>query len=334
MPRTNTEPMTLEQELRFDPVCGDPRWYDAARERSPFQDRVDPAGSVDLPVDLLREVPRDSVFEEFTPEGATEFPGGPRALGLPRPRRLRRFDGTPVIPTNVTQIFNGESRQLFWDTGTPWARIGRVAIGDGTWGTAALVGRSTIVTAAHVVDSAWSPGGPVTGNPTFTPAMNGGGSALGSEWVANIVGIAAWEQFVGTDGYDMAVCQLDQPFGDWLGFFGARAYDDDWEDGHYWSHVGYPWDLSPAGTRPSYELGISVEDDDSDDYDTLELETEADGGSGQSGGPLWGRWEQGGRQVIGVLSGIEDNVAEAKNVLFAGGQGLVSLVSWARSTWG
>lgn len=112
------------------------------------------------------------------------------------------------------------------------------------------------------------PGEPVTGNPTFTPAKNGGTSALGANWVANIVGIAAWAQFDGVGGYDMAVCQLDQPFGDPLGYFGARAYDDDWEDGHYWAHVGYPWDLSPAGMRPSFELGISVEDDDSDDFDT------------------------------------------------------------------
>lgn len=333
MPRSD-RPMTFDEEIRLEPACGEPGWYDVARERHPWRDRVDPAGSIDLPIDLLRQVPSDTVFEDFTPDGAPDFPGGPRAMHLPGRRRLRRFDGTPVIPTNVTQIFNGESRQLFFDTGSPWARVGRVALSDGTWGSAALIGRFSIITASHVVESFWSPGGPVTGNPTFTPAMNGGTSALGAGWVANIVGIAAWEQFVGVDGYDMAVCQLDQPFGDWLGFFGARGYDDDWEDDSFWTHVGYPWDLSPAGTRPSFESGISVFDDDSDDYDTLELETEADGGSGQSGGPLWGRWEQGGRQIIGVMSGIEDNVAEAKNVLFAGGQGLVSLVTWARSHWG
>jgi hypothetical protein len=326
--------MTFEQEIGLEPVYGDPRWHDVARDRAPWQDRVEPAGCVDLAVDLLTQVPGDTVFEESVPDGALDVPSGPRAMHLPGRRRLRRFDGTPVVPTNVTQIFNGESRQLFWDTGTPWARIGRVALPDGTWGTAALVGRFSVVTAAHVVESFWSPGGPVNGPVTFTAAQNGGGSALGSGWVANVIGIAAWEQFVGIDGYDMAVCQLDQPFGDWLGFFGARGYVDDWEDGAYWTHVGYPWDLSPAGTRPSYEAGISVFDDDSDDYDTLELETEADGGSGQSGGPLWGRWEQGGRQIIGVLSGIEDNFAEDKNILFAGGQGLVSLVGWARSNWG
>jgi hypothetical protein len=171
------------------------------------------------------------------------------------------------------------------------------------------------------------------GTVTFTPGMFDGSSVLGAGWTANVIGIAAWEQFVDQDGYDMAICQLDQPFGSWLGYFGYRTYNDDWEDLPVWAHAGYPYDLSAFGNRPCYELGISVNDDDSDSYDTLELETKADIASGQSGGPLWGRWTNGGRQIIGTLSGREDNTAEAKNSLFAGGNGLSRLCRWGRDNW-
>src|SRR5262249_13424565 len=149
----------------------------------------------------------------------------------------------------------------------------------------------------------------------------------------NIIGIAAWESTTEQQGYDMAICQLDQPMGDWLGAFGAETYDDDWEDLSVWAHAGYPYDLSLGGNRPSYELGIAVRDDDSDSYDNLEVETQADIASGQSGGPLWGVFD-GQRKIIGTLSGKEDNFAEAKNSLFAGGNGLVSLIKWGRDNWG
>jgi hypothetical protein len=119
----------------------------------------------------------------------------------------------------------------------------------------------------------------------------------------------------------MAICQLDRPMGDWLGFFGCRTYDGDWEDMSVWTHAGYPYDKSMGGVRPTFELGISVVDDDSDSYDTLEVETKADIGSGQSGGPLWAVFSGGQRQIIGTLSVREDNFGEPKNSLFAEGTG-------------
>lgn len=327
-------PLTLEEELELGDQIGEANWFDLNRLRHPAQDRPEPAGSVGLETGLLKDGMVHSI-EEWTPDNAEVIVGGPRSLGHPKRAMLRRFNGSPVEPaTNFTQIYDGESRQVYSTTSVPWVRIGQLNTSLSGNGSAALVGRSTILTAAHAVERSWSPGGPVLGTVTFTPGMFKGTSTLGPGWTANVIGIAAWEQFVGQAGYDMAICQLDQPFGSWLGHFGYRTYDDDWEDLNIWSHAGYPYDLSRSGNQPCYELRISVHDDDSDSYDTLELETRADIASGQSGGPLWGRWRDGGRQIIGTLSGREDNFAEEKNSLFAGGNGLSRLCRWGRDNWG
>jgi V8-like Glu-specific endopeptidase len=326
-------PLNLDQELKLGDQVGEPNWFDINRLRRPVHGRAEPAGSVGLKADLLEGEMVHSI-PEWSPDNAQVLVGGPRSLGRPRPVMLRRFNGSPVEPALFTQIYDGESRQVYSTASAPWVRVGQLNTSLSGSGSAALVGRSTILTASHVVKNSWSPGGPVLGTVTFTPGMFDGTSVLGASWTANVIGIAAWEQFVGQDGYDMAVCQLDQPFGDWLGYFGYRTYDDDWEDLRVWSHAGYPYDLSASGSRPCYELGISVHDDDSDSYNTLELETRADIASGQSGGPLWGRWTNGGRQIIGTLSGREDNFAEEKNSLFAGGNGLSRLCRWGRDNWG
>ncbi len=325
-------PADTRSDFDLQERLGEAHWFDVNRGRGSESREIDPAGCVPLAEELLEA--RDlRPAEEWAPDNVFDPIGGARPIGRVRPRMLRRFDGTPVEPAVFTQIYNGESRGLYRPDAAPWVRIGQITTRTGR-GSAALIGRNTVITAAHVVSDSWSSGGPVVGSPTFTPAMFNGASTLGRSWVANIVGVAAWEQFVGQDGYDIAICQLDQPMGEWLGYFGYRGYDDDWEDLAVWTHAGYPYDLSPNGDYPSVEYDIKVEDDDSDKYDTVELETKADIASGQSGGPLWARFRNGGRQITGVLSGREDNFAEPKNSLFAGGNGLVSLARWGRDNWG
>jgi V8-like Glu-specific endopeptidase len=325
-------PLTIDQELKLGDQNGEQDWFDLNRLSNPQRDLPKPGCGVALDVKML-ENERIHSIDDWSPKNA-HIIGGPRSLGRPQPVMLRRFNGSLVEPAIFTQIYDGESRQVYSTTSAPWVQIGQLNTSLSGSGSAALVGKSTILTASHVVKDSWTPGGSILGTVTFTPGMFDGTSVLGSAWTANVIGIAAWEQFVGQDGYDMAICQLDQLFGEWLGYFGYRTYDDDWEDLHVWSHAGYPYDLSESGNRPCYELGISVHDDDSDSYDTLELETRADIASGQSGGPLWGTWTNGGRQIIGTLSGREDNFGEKKNSLFAGGNGLSRLVQWGRGNWG
>lgn len=326
-------PLTIEQQRGLGDQLGEPNWFELNRLLAPEKERPKPAGCVALDVSMLA-LERIHSIDDWSPKNAQVIVGGLRSPERPRPPVLRRFNGAIVEPALFTQIYQGESRRVYSTTGAPWVRVGQIGTSLDGNGSAALVGKSTILTASHVLRNSWVPGGPVSGTVTFTPGMFDGTSVLGPTWTANVIGIAAWEHFVEVDGYDMAICQLDQPFGSWLGYFGYRTYVDAWEDLPVWAHAGYPWDLSASQSRPCYELGISVHDDDSDRFDTLELETRADIASGQSGGPLWGRWRNGGQQIIGTLSGREDNFAEKKNSLFAGGNGLSRLVKWGRDNWG
>ena len=44
--------------------------------------------------------------------------------------------------------------------------------------------------------------------------------------------------------FDYVVCVMDSRIGDILGYPGYRTYDNTWNDGDYWQHMGYPSDLS------------------------------------------------------------------------------------------
>lgn len=326
-------PLSLLEQVKQEQRIGEPDWFNKRRQAYSSAGTSKAAGGIVLPLDLLKDNKSVSLLP-MVPDEAPVFLGGPRTVGRPQSKPLKRFSGKKVTPANFTQIYNGDGRQIYYDTSFPWVCVGQLLTPGGNWGTASLVGKRTILTASHVLSGLWSPGGTITGPITFVPAMFGGTSILGRDWSANVIGITAWESTTNVDGYDMAICQLDKPMGEWLGAFGCRAYDDDWEDLSVWTHAGYPYDLTLSGNQPCYELSIAVQDDDSDSYDTLEVETEADIASGQSGGPLWGVFDGGKHQIIGTLSGREDNFLEAKNSLFAGGNGLVRLVGWGRDNWG
>jgi V8-like Glu-specific endopeptidase len=266
----------------------------------------------------------------FVPPEA-EMEPTPHLVGPPPRQVLRRFSGRRVIATTEQFIVSSDNRTIYSDPSYPWCCIGQISTPSGR-GTAALVGETFVLTASHVLAGLWAADQPLTQAITFTPGMFGGTSVLGPDWTANVTGIAAWKQIRGVVGYDVAICKLDQPMGDWLGYFGCRSYNSTWEGHALWEHAGYPYDLSMNGDEPCYQFGITVDDDDTDDYDTVELETNADTASGQSGGPLWAVFKDGGNQIIGVLSGNEDGTLETSNV-FAGGNGLVNLVTWGRQTW-
>jgi V8-like Glu-specific endopeptidase len=322
-------PLSRAERARLRPKLADPEWFNVRRAARPGPEHHKPAGGVLLPKDLLKGG-MGEVNAELIPPEAEESPT-PRIVGRAPRKLLRRFSGKRVIPANDTWIEGSDDRKIFSDSSVPWCRIGQLLTPTGR-GTAALAGENFVLTASHAVAGLWTPGQPLTQSITFVPAMFGGTSLLGPTWTAQVTGIAAWQEINDVVGYDVALCQLDQPMGDWLGYFGSRGYDEDWEGNAYWAHVGYPYDLSPNGDEPCYQLDITIDDDDDDDFDTVELETDADIASGQSGGPLWAIFKDGGRQIVGVLSGRDDDFLESSNV-FAGGNGLNNLVTWGRNNW-
>lgn len=274
---------------------------------------------------------------------------------------LRRKSGAKVQPHGV---FNHDDRAAFLPVGYPWHCVGRVFknFGDGWQGsaTATLVGSRTVLCSAHMIPWEQWEGGRVSimflpgyfSSPSISSTLLGANGRATSSFVTDVWGYNVTDRA----GWDIAVMRLADPLGDWLGTFGARTYNDDWEDDPRWTLVGYPTEfgyrtttitigsfpyflpiitsIQTDGNLPTRQFGISVEDDDTDGS-ALELEHHADTSPGNSGGPLFGHWPN-GPYVIGVESGPEiTNTPFTTSIIniAAGGNAMVNLVNWARKNW-
>lgn len=242
-------------------------------------------------------------------------------------RRLVRRNGTRVRPELVIDVDN---RSPYVPNSYPFSLVGRLFVwADAAspnwsgWGTAALLGVRTILTASHVV-----PWGSSNWKALFVPGYYDSGSIHGAwaaSWVTNAHGYASHSQ-----GDDMAVMRLDVPLGNSLGWFGFRTYDSAWEDESRWTLPGYPWDKD-WGNRPWLHLNFPIIDDDNDGAG-VELEYRADTEGGQSGAPVFG-WFNGSPDVVGAHSGGEENFGEPRQNVAAGGNALTNLLHWGRNNW-
>jgi V8-like Glu-specific endopeptidase len=124
--------------------------------------------------------------------------------------------------------------------------------------------------------------------------------------------------------YDYVVIVLDRPIGNSTGWLGAKSYSDSWDGGAYWTHAGYPGDLT--GTqRPTYQTGIALDGDFWSADDNESMTHKADIWPGQSGGPFWGYWD-------GAPYAVATQSAHNPSENFAsGGSDLVNLVIRARN---
>ena len=166
----------------------------------------------------------------------------------------------------------------------------------------------------------------------FVPAYYDGTSTSGSGVYSYVETYRGYEPH--GQGDDIAILKLYTPLGDALGYFGAKTYNDDWEDGNYWTKCGYPSAVS-SGQRPSRITWFPIIDDDNDGAG-VELEYHADGSGGDSGGPVFGWWND-LPYIIGAHSGGEEEYefpfSIIKNNVSAGGSILPNLINWGRSNW-
>lgn len=290
----------------------------------------------------MKMLPRAKVEKETYAEikpGIPEWSGityhakvsGPREKQL-----LTRISGKKVTPH---YLFGADNRQVYFPNGYPWRCVGKVEVWyiiGANWvffgsGTGALVGDNIMVTASHMFP--WFVGALGWGwAMKFTPAYYDGSSTYGS-------GVYSWCE-VGQgyrdhdQGDDMIVMKLYTPLGNSLGWFGSKTYNDDWEDGNYWTKCGYPGAVS-SGQRPSRIMWYPIVDDDWDGAG-LELEYKADSSGGDSGGPVFGWWDS-GPHLVGVHSGGEEEYhfpfSIVKNNVAAGGSILPNLIIWAQNNW-
>ena len=294
-----------------------------------------------LPVTRLGKIPAKKTSRKATSESTllghcpdwADFVYHPKLSSVRHVEPLRRRSGARVIPHIV---FGQEDRRVYYPVGYPWHCIGYVS----SWtnpsnpspqmeGTGALVGPNVVLTASHLVPWDANPGMML-----FTPGYYDGSSILGSSVYSYVEEAVAYDTPLSRQAYDMAVLKLYQPLGDWLGYFGARLYYDDWEGGAYWTMCGYPGAIA-GGERPSYQIRIRVIDDDSDG-DALEIEHRGDASDGNSGSPFFGWWDP-GPYVIGTHAGGQTEVywpwGEERINVAAGGEAFVDLVGWARDNW-
>lgn len=187
-------------------------------------------------------------------------------------------------------------------------------------------GRDLILTARHVIlENAATP-------IKFVPAYFNGKSTVSSTFFSWVKTITYYDG-LGPGAWDFALLRLYQPLGDHLGFFGVRTYSDDWDDLSVWAAACYP-SMAPFNNEfPSYMIGVSIDDEDSDG-NASELDSEnQDNSKGNSGGPLWAVWPE-GPYIVGVTSANHktDNGPFGNNfyVMNAGGKAMVDLVALAR----
>lgn len=223
----------------------------------------------------------------------------------------------------VKTIFGPDQRKVYNSTAYPWRCVGRVESALGS-GSGVMIGPRHLLTCAHIVD--WQPNNS-TGWLKFTPMYYNGSAPYGSAWgtLTYYKYKVAGPTIDSTEiQYDYVVIVLDRPIGNSTGWLGAKSYSDSWDSGAYWTHAGYPGDLT--GTqRPTYQTGIALDGDFWSADDNESMTHKADIWPGQSGGPFWGYWD-GAPYAVATQSAHNpsDNFA-------SGGSDLVNLVIRARN---
>lgn len=254
-----------------------------------------------------------------------------------RARPPADFDYEKANADRPTNVFPPDTRYIYQDTNYPWCFVGRVDTPLGT-ATGCMIGSRLLLTANHAVQ--WNPGSDA-GWVRFRPAYYNGSAPFGEAWAERII---HWTTSSPADGltdnetaFDYVVCVLDRRLGDTVGYAGYRTYDDDWNGGDYWQHMGYPGDLS-GSERPAFVSGaISTSDGESAaGQDGLVLGHFIDITPGHSGGPVWGWWgDEFYPRVVGTQSAESNSpgMSTSGDNEFGGGSALSSLITWARNNY-
>lgn len=266
-------------------------------------------------------------LDGFRPSHAT-IATLPNLVG--RPLTVRKDEDEPA------HVFPPDSRYIYQDTAFPWRTVGRVWTAGGV-GSGCTIGRRLVLTASHVVD--WRDDGGV-GWAKFSPGYYNGNGPWGE---FNATRVIYWNRALGglsdlETAFDYAIFVIDSPVGDHVGYAGYRSYDDDWNGGAFWQHMGYPGDLS--GTQRPAFVGSATVSSTSDEslsgQDGLVMGHFNDITPGHSGGPVWGWWSgEPWPRVVGVQSAQASTPAlnTSGDNEFGGGSALSALISYARTNY-
>lgn len=233
-------------------------------------------------------------------------------LPFPPHVRLKGAELNPLL------VFNPDDRRTYNDLSYPWGTICRVMTAAGN-GSGVIVGPRHVLTASHVVDWAGNSGGTVEVHRSAGSVR--ATTAITRVWYyTKVTGTVDWFE----NDEDYALLITSDRIGDLFGWMGTRTYNSSWDDEPYWWNIGYPGSIG-GGVRPTFQRRKELDEPWYDLGPARSMSTNADLTPGNSGGPMFGFWDD-GPYVVAVVSseGSSENWC-------SGGSWLTNLVSHART---
>ncbi|KKO45172.1 hypothetical protein WG68_12155 [Arsukibacterium ikkense] len=286
----------------------------------------------DIPKDLrsmLLEEPEPYKFNGIEVKREKAFrvnptvPMIPKWFGAsPKPCKARLPFPTRVLhqgrEVNPLVVFNPDDRRTYNDISYPWGTICRVITAAGA-GSGVIVGPRHVLTASHVVDWSGNSGGTVEVHRSAGAVR--AVTAISRVWYYTKVtgNTVAWVE----NDEDYAVLVTSSRIGDLFGWMGTRTYNSAWDDEPYWWNIGYPGSIA-GGMRPTFQNRKALDEPWYDFGPARSMSTNADLTPGNSGGPMFGFWND-GPYVVAVASSESSTTNWC-----SGGSWLTNLVRHAR----